>query len=286
MLSKVQIDEYERAGFLRLQNLVPAQLLSKLDDLFEALLRVDDAPGKLIVSGEGGQVVANVDGLCSRTNRACLELLALPAIMEVAGIICGDDFFPIQEWAVIKHRGDRQHVAWHQDMVHRRKGRCFTMGVYLDDTEPGDGALRVVPGSHVSGLDICALAEQPFVEVPMKAGDALIHDMMLAHSSGPLQRNAMRRVIYFEFLSASHVETESLYPSAVVHRRTRLLFAAAQYAATLSPQHPVFSYGLPDPAPEDRMMDIEGLIQDIYREPAKARPSAYCLNGESIFSTA
>ena len=114
-------------------------------------------------------------------------------------------FFLIQEFAFIKNLGDELPVYWNQDMVHHRNGNCFTMGIYLDNADEDDGALRVVPSSHLSNKNICELSKDPSVELPMKEDDILIHDMMLAHSSGLFKRNHLRRVIYFEFLSATHV---------------------------------------------------------------------------------
>lgn len=91
--------------------------------------------------------------------------------------------------------GDNTEVLWHQDMLHRHTGNCFTMGIYLDDADAGDGSLRVVPKSHFSSKSICELKQEPDMEVPVKAGDILVHDMMLANSSGLKQHNPLRRVL-------------------------------------------------------------------------------------------
>lgn len=285
MLTPQQLGEFGSQGFLKLPSVVPADLLASLDLLFDQLLVVEEGIGKTITCSGNGEFVTNVDTLCDRGNLACLELFGLPAILEMAWQICGDDFFPIQEWAVIKHLGDELPVLWHQDMVHRRTGRCFTMGIYLDRADEGDGALRVIPGSHESGRDICSLKDDPFIEIPMAAGDILIHDMMLAHCSEPLTRNQQRRVIYVEFLSAAHVAREAIYAPDLVARRTRLKYAASRLFAMRNPEQRAFDQLTADPEPLDDLSDIRRALAEIYSAPINARPSSYCINGVSVFSS-
>lgn len=238
----------------------------------------------MVTTANGRDFVANLDLLCVKDDLSCLELLGLPTILEIARTLCGDDFFPIQEWAVIKHLGDDLPVLWHQDMVHGRSGTCFTMGIYLDDAVPGDGALQVIEGSHLDGRDICALLDQPRIDVPMRAGDVLIHDMMLAHGSEPLRSNSIRRVIYIEFLSAAHVAREGIYPREVVERRTRLIHAAARHRADLCPNERGFTPPLSNPVSADTDRPLADILAAIYVEPIKARPSSYCINGSPTFT--
>lgn len=260
---------FSQNGYAILPNAVPADLLKKLRQLFdEEMSQQLEYRGKVTNEVKGVKYISNIDNLCEKENLACLELLAQPFVQGPAAAICGPDFFPIQDFAVIKSLGDTTPVLWHQDMLHERKGQCCTMGIYLDDADENDGALRIVPGSHLNDETICQMRQRPFIEVPMKAGDILIHDMMLAHSSEPLQRNALRRVIYFEFLSAAHVAAESIYSTAIVERRSRLLQLAADYRTQL------------EQANADST-DIRSALAEIYSDWVKARPSAYCFEMDS-----
>lgn len=255
---------FSQNGYAILPNIVPPALLDKLRLFFEEEMsqRLEDR-GKVINEVNGKKYFSNIDNLCEKENLACLELLAQPFVQEPAAAICGPDFFPIQDFAVIKCLGDTTPVLWHQDMLHERKGQCCTMGIYLDDANENDGALRIVPGSHLSNETICQISQRPFVEVPMQAGSILIHDMMLAHSSEVLRHNPLRRVIYFEFLSAAHVAAEAIYNPAVVERRTRLLQVAADYQRQLGQATADLSH-------------IRVAQAEIYGEWVKARPSNYC----------
>lgn len=286
MLHDSNLTDFETKGFFRLAHVIPADLLVKLRELFDELMDISvPRDGRFVFENKGKQFVTNLDHICGSGNLACLELLGYPPILDIASQICGDDFFLIQEFAVIKNQGDDLPVLWHQDMVHQRKGRCFTMGIYLDDVDAGDGALKVVPGSHLDGRPICELSRLPAIEVPMQAGDLLIHDMMLAHHSEPLLKKSLRRVIYFEFLSAAHVAEENIYTPELVKRRTRLHHLAIRYYKELHPEAIGFSGYLSDLFPDDNTKTVSEVQEEIYALPINARPSAYCIEQKSIFSS-
>jgi Phytanoyl-CoA dioxygenase (PhyH) len=267
-LSGATIDEIVTAfvqnGYATVQKALPTDLLNKLHLFFEEEMYQKENNKSLTINEVAGRhYVNNIEHLCHKDNLACLELLGQPFLLQLAEAICGPDFFPIQDFAVIKCLGDTTPVLWHQDMLNERTGQCCTMGIYLDDAEANDGALRIVPGSHTSGQDICQLSKQPYTEVPMQAGDILIHDMMLAHSSEPMTRNPLRRVIYFEFLSAAHVANEAIYDMGIVQKRSHLVELAKDYRLAL--QQPG--------------ADLTAIRQDlsvIYEEWVKAHPSVYC----------
>jgi Phytanoyl-CoA dioxygenase (PhyH) len=285
MLTAKQEEVFSGQGYLRLQHIIPDSLLQKLRSLFEEMMCLDcEEASRVIIENKGKNYVTNLEEVCSKGNFAALELLGYPPILEIAQAICGDDFFMIQEFAVIKNLGDELPVLWHKDMAHKRKGRCFTMGIYLDDANENDGALRVIPGSHLSDESICELSKQPFIELPVKAGDVLIHDMLLAHSSAPLQHNKIRRVLYFEFLSAAHVRAENIYTEALVQRRTRLIYAASRLFTSLHPDEEKFILPEQNPAPTDNEKQLADIINEIYSQPINARPSEYCLENRSIYA--
>jgi hypothetical protein len=284
MLAEQELNTFHTNGYLQMPGFIPAALLNNLRQLFDELMIPDEPIEKAIHENKGKKYVTNLENICCKGNLAALELLGFPPVLQLAQAICGDDFFLIQEFAVIKNLGDELPVLWHQDMVHRRSGHCFTMGIYLDDANQNDGALRVVPGSHLTGKPICELSKEPFIEVAMQAGDVLIHDMMLAHCSEPLNKNQLRRVIYFEFLSAAHVFKENIYTKELVDRRTRLLFAAVKHYKALHPGEKQLVPPCANPAPDDDTKKTEDVLAEIYSQPIKARPSAYCFENVNTFS--
>ncbi len=271
-------EKLRQDGFCRLPGLIPPDVLERLRRFFDPLLEPDWVPRKALAASPEGKVVTNVGELFNWGDPAALELLALREVMDVATAVCGDDVFVVQEFAVIKNRGDDTPVLWHQDMVHGRSAPCFAMGIYLDDADPGEGALRFVPGSHLMDEPICELALKPAVEVPAKAGDVIVHDMMAAHSSEPMTGNALRRVIYLEFLSVALALGEDIYPREVVDNRRRLLFAARRYRRENFPGGSCFKPRQKDPSPRDRRRPLGEVLADIYALPTRPRPATYCFD--------
>lgn len=275
-LSNSQLNDFSTKGYVKVDDFIPMPLLEKLRYFFDVEMNNDiDIPSKASLTKNGKKYVTNLDHICNNKNLSCLELLGYPPILQIAQQICGNDFFMIQEFAVMKNLGDELPVLWHLDMLHERKGTCFTMGIYLDDANEGDGALRIVPQSHVSNKAICELSKEPSIEIAMKAGGILIHDMMLAHSSAPLVKNNIRRVIYFEFLSTAHVKAENIYTDELVQRRTRLLFAATKHYKTTNPTAQQFELNKEDVF-DDAHKNVEEILQEVYSSQIGARPSTYC----------
>ncbi len=271
------LNAFYTEGFVVLKQIIPKNLLNKLHAFFDEIINdTEEGLNKVVIINSNNKFVTNIDNLCNKDNLSCLELLGSPFLLEIAKTICGEDFFPIQEFALIKHLGDEQPVFWHQDMVHERTGNCFTVGIYLDDADENEGALRVVPKSHVSSNEICALSKEPYIEVPMKAGDILVHDMMLAHSSGLLTHNKIRRVIYFEFLSAKHVLQEQIYKKDLVDNRTALLQVAIDYYKLQNPTEPHFEWKNNIGMSFESDAKIRSIVEAIYEMPINARASAYC----------
>lgn len=266
--SPINMDTYATLGFLKIPGLIEPALLRKLHDLFHELMHTSTPDQDMVVLNNGTQnYIINIDKLCHRGNLACLELFGLPALTDIARQFCGADFFSLQEFAVIKNRGDESQVLWHQDLIYPLdKGSCINIGIYLDEVGNHDGALRVVPGSHRSDLDICTLKNEPSQEIPMQAGDVLVHDMRLAHSSQALREKELRRVIYFEFMPAALMLEMGLCNEQEIQTRRQLAELAATY---YKQQHTA------------ETIDADALrkqIEQIYQIPIRHFPSAYCLD--------
>ncbi len=267
-------NEFFKQGYEVFPNLIPKELLEQLRSLFVSLMDTDNLTDKVVIENNQVKYVTNLENLCCKGNLSCLVVLGYPPILSIAEQICGEDFFMIQEFAVIKNLGDNLPDLWHQDMKNERKGRCFTMGIYLDDANEDDGALCVIPESHLTDLPICEISESAMLQVPVRAGDVLIHDMMLAHKSEPLQKNKLRRVLYFEFLSVTHVRLESIYSENLIERRAKLIPIAIRHYQEIYPLQNVFNYKYP--ISFDMNKSVAESLQEIYAEPIRARPSAYC----------
>ena len=122
-------------------------------------------------------------------------------------------------------------VAWHQDVMINVNGRMelpgfgpwtskaegvsvqppvavlenmCTLRIHLDDCDAGNGALKVVPGSHQLGvLPLAALAEYTpeAVGCEVPAGGVMLMRPLLLHASNRNTTDRPRRVLHLEFAS-------------------------------------------------------------------------------------
>lgn len=146
----------------------------------------------------------------------------------------------IYESLLVKNAHDGMNIGWHRDMSRETTDAIFTLGIYLDPSRSGQGALRVMPGTHRMAADVCTLENDwkngtvQAVDVEVDPGDVLIHDVMLVHSSGPITGFGQRRTIYFEFRSQSHVNSNPRFSPAWRTDRCELLKIAQEAWSQMS----------------------------------------------------
>jgi ectoine hydroxylase-related dioxygenase (phytanoyl-CoA dioxygenase family) len=107
--------------------------------------------------------------------------------------------------------GDDRGVAWHQDCSYwaLTPSKTVTVWLAIDEVDEGNGAMQVLPGTHLNGLlpwhetsvpdrniltqaiDDAALSGEP-VTIALRAGQASLHSDLLVHGSHP-NRSDRRR---------------------------------------------------------------------------------------------
>ena len=78
----------------------------------------------------------------------------------------------------------------------------FTIRIHLDDTDENNGALKVIPKSHVKGVYRAAnidWANEVEVSCNVKKGGVMFMKPLLLHSSAKTINDQKRRVIHIEF---------------------------------------------------------------------------------------
>jgi len=144
----------------------------------------------------------------------------------------GDDYFAVKSIYFDKPELSNWFVAWHQDLTISVNKKAdipgfsnwtikqdqfavqpplevltdnFTIRIHLDDTDESNGALKVIPGSHLKGayrpenidwdnevVDICNVYK----------GGVMVMRPLLMHASDRTTNNEKRRVIHIEFSRA------------------------------------------------------------------------------------
>ncbi len=200
-------------GYIRLENAVPPALLKEWQALGKKLeasamsahTEGQQLHGCCVIKDPIGPRLMRYNDIHLIQTQASLDLLACPAMMAIARELCGRGAVPIQMDLLYKHQHPHPIVKWHQDAQHSRSYPYLNIGIYLDDAPADDGCLRYVAGTQHEQLDIEHISrdhgwEVPgVVELPAKAGDILIQDMMILHGSQPKRTPGVRRTIYVEY---------------------------------------------------------------------------------------
>lgn len=159
---------------------------------------------------------------------------ALPVLLndrfrELVTLLFGKDYFIVKSIYFDKPAASNWYVAYHQDLtisVNQKTAlpgfgpwtvkqkqfavqpplslleNNFTVRIHLDDTTPDNGALRVVPGSHLKGIyrpETIDWTKESEQSCAVPQGGVMIMKPLLLHSSGRTTNQKKRRVVHIEF---------------------------------------------------------------------------------------
>ncbi|NKC21659.1 phytanoyl-CoA dioxygenase [Pseudoalteromonas sp. S4498] len=220
IVNKSKLDFYANNGFVLFEQTLPNVLLEKLKRLSNTLENKAiqaQQEGKIAtqyhLSNESGEPkLFRYNDLLFEAPELIVELLATPAIIEISEGICGLGCVPMQCDLVYKYPHPHPHIAWHQGAPHPRNYAYLNVGIYLDDADIDDGCLRYLPDSQHELVDIYSLSSEygwnipGVLQQPAKAGDILVQDMMILHSSEPKRSDGPRRTIYLELRPLAGIE--------------------------------------------------------------------------------
>ncbi|MDB5150929.1 MAG: phytanoyl-CoA dioxygenase [Mucilaginibacter sp.] len=155
---------------------------------------------------------------------------------RVIANVFGDDYFVVKSIYFDKPGSSNWFVAWHQDLTisvdqkidiagygpwtvkHNQFGvqppvnilqDNFTIRIHLDDTSEGNGALKVLPGSHLKEIyrpESIDWQLETEVCCNVLAGGIMIMRPLLMHASNRTTNNKKRRVAHIEFSRAELAE--------------------------------------------------------------------------------
>lgn len=214
-----------RDGYVLLRNAIPAEWLEALRGAFDSGVKPSDqwpVPRGTDWRHSLLDVDAGVQAVCR-----------LPALLAVVGELIGERFFLSQVEGREPLAGGG-HQRLHRDLSAQRPGDMANALAFLDDYGPGNGATRLVPGSHRPAAD-----EPPFdfndesrsVQLAGNAGDILVFDVDLVHAGSLNVLGSRRRTLLISYFSeplyASHLETAGLRS---IRMDTRERFEPADFA--------------------------------------------------------
>jgi hypothetical protein len=167
-----------------------------------------------------------------KANRWIYDQCCTPAVLDYVEDLVGEDFYLWGCHFFCKLPGGSSDVPWHQDAQYWPLTPRETVTVWLAvyDTDDSNGAMRVVAGSHRSGMmdheqrqgekfvlsqgiDETQFDAADVVTIDLQAGQMSLHDDRLIHGSGP-SVSGRRRVGLTMRFSPSQVHCDlSVWPN-------------------------------------------------------------------------
>ena len=206
-----QIEQFDRLGYLLLPNQLPLSLLQLLREGTEQTIKTghqylatDTIPEDFRFHRKFITLYLNrIKNFHCHAPSPLLDALALPNIHEIATGLAGPEPLNSIDMLLVKNRDDDLPIPWHQDLIYdSQQYRVITVGIYLDDAPSGEGALKVLPGSHHKKHDLDTIEQDPQLswhEIEAKAGDIVVHNAMAVHGSDVMGQQTRRRTLYYEF---------------------------------------------------------------------------------------
>ena len=202
MLSRQQIQSYQTDGYLSGLRIVEEQEAARFRDAFNRL------------EEQEGREKARIGLLDYHFEHPfLLEIATHPKILDCMASLLGPNLLLLATHFFCKYGQDEKFVAWHQDATYWGLIPPCTATAWfaVDASDEENGCMRVIAGTHLSGLREHGTAaqtgnllsinqeaavtkeeEQRVVLLPLKAGEISIHDGALIHGSLP-NRSARRR---------------------------------------------------------------------------------------------
>lgn len=139
------------------------------------------------------------------------DLVRTPAILDAVGDILGPDIMVYSSSFFAKKARDPAYVSWHQDAHYwgLSSGDVVTAWIAFVDSTTENGAMRVVPGTHLidmphvdtfaennmlsRGQEVAVdLGDREWVEMPLVAGEMSLHHVGIVHGSEPNRSDGPR----------------------------------------------------------------------------------------------
>ncbi|MEZ4696932.1 MAG: phytanoyl-CoA dioxygenase family protein [Rhodothermales bacterium] len=191
-LTQDQIDHYRTNGYVYGLPVFSSDELRELNDGLNQVLA-------LLEPGESTKEIRE----WHEESRFLFDICMNERILDYVEPLLGPNFVMWASNFFIKEPRSLQSVTWHQDAYYWPLEPTASCTVWLafDDVDTANGAMRVIPGSHRSGIlkhsrlggtgssvldlecDTSAFDLDTVTDLPMRAGQISVHSDQLIHGS-------------------------------------------------------------------------------------------------------
>ena len=225
MLTEQQKSDYERDGFILVENAVPAHLLEQMQSVTHQL--IEDSRS-VTHNNDVYDLDKGHSNSTPRLNRIKTphavhpifsEYMRSNALVELIQPLLGDHIRMNNSKLNNKAAQGGAPVEWHQDwsFYPHTNDDLLAIGVMLSDIGEDDGPLQMIPGSHKEPVlshfnngvycgaiqpDDKAARLQDAVSITGKAGSLSIHHVRTTHGSAPNRGQNPRLLLLYELAAA------------------------------------------------------------------------------------
>ncbi len=212
-VSAAQARAYDQDGFFVLEQAVDAETVAALTEAIAPFDR--EVMDFLATQPEGRFSIAGVDTVSialhpASRNEVCREFCTSALMADLGHDLIGPDVRLYWDQAVYKRPHGTEPVLWHQDngYTYVEPQAYLTVWVALTDATPENGCISVLPGVHRAGTVAhrntpigfeCCVDPPGAVQVPVKAGDAVVFSSLTPHATGRNHTDEIRRAYIVQF---------------------------------------------------------------------------------------
>lgn len=223
MLTREQIEQFHRDGFLILRGVFQGPELKLLQDRAHAVAEEGTAKqGQYHLYHtfpDGTKKYYRSERMWDRHD-IFQSVTVKPELLTAIGQCVGEPFAPINDSFVCKSPGGNVPIVWHQDPPYGNPAwertfpvPNFDVDIYLDRSTVENGCVWGIPGHHLVGhVDLKRYTQDELFEnfgaVPMvmEPGDVLFHCLSAPHGSIGNTTNTWRRIFYVHYMARSVLE--------------------------------------------------------------------------------
>lgn len=224
-LTQDQIDFFWANGYLPYDKVLSDEQLEVLRAEYDAEfarawekntlrnLSIDDGQDSETKKNAGQQML-QITQMCERNihfRKLCYE----PRIMDAVEDLIGPNLMLFHDQALFKPAQTGGPVFWHQDNAYWkcRPATLISCWMTLDDADRDNGAMQVIPGSHLKPVWHAAsestnalfnvedqVDTSQAVTVPLPAGGCMFHHCQTLHYTQPNTTDRQRRAFIVHFM--------------------------------------------------------------------------------------
>jgi len=229
-LTTEQIEHYNTKGYI-----LPLDVFSA-EEIAEYRAYFDDLLPQALAAGWNSYEITNWHKSCA----GIWDLVNHSRILDYVQDMLGETLILRHSHFFAKLPGDGKRVSWHQDASYwpLTPSKVVTAWLAIDDVDLENGAMQVIPGSHLnaqvafaeSGEDENNVLHQtvhdpeqygdPPVAFELKAGQMSLHSDWLLHGSEPNNSNRRRCGLALRYLSSDVRAYQGWNQHSVVCRGT------------------------------------------------------------------